>query len=80
METVEKSSADSGLGMRPETFSATTSALGACEIGTAGRNSMIARLASSYSPVRAASSGSASAALSAEKISGATNPPNSSLA
>ena len=40
---------------------------------------MIARLASSYSPVRAASSGSASAVASAEKISGETNPPNSSL-
>ena len=36
----------------PETFSATTSAFGLCEIGTAGRKSMIARLASWYSSVR----------------------------
>jgi len=80
METVAKSSADSGLGTRPETFSATTSALGLCEIGTAGRKSMITRLASWYSSVRFAASGSASAVARASKTSGETNPPNSSLA
>ena len=36
-ETVEKTSAVSGLGSRPCTFSATTSAGGECEIGTPGQ-------------------------------------------
>ena len=36
-DTVEKTSAVSGLGSRPCTFSATTRAGGECEIGTPGR-------------------------------------------
>ena len=36
-ETVEKTSAVSGLGSRPSTASLTTSAGGECEIGTPGR-------------------------------------------